>query len=108
MAGVISFRTTKKERELLHLWARERGHKTISEFIRAQLGFQIGIEGTESMQEADEITTFTQVAKVLAQLCDRMDEMRRQLNMQPRAPIMPPAKMTAEEKANLEQAGFQR
>lgn len=79
---MISFRTTKQEREQLKAWTTQRGFKYISELIRATFGFQPGLPGTEPLDEVERKLLENRI-EVLERLetnaIDRLDELDRKL-----------------------------
>lgn len=81
MSGVISIRTTKEERAQIKKWCKERDISTMSELIRAQLGFQPGLEknGTREL-EVGEIDGFENLVAAHYRTEDRIDDLRRLVN----------------------------
>lgn len=63
------------------MWTKQRGFASISELIRTTLGFQLGLPGTETITEADELDNFASLAKLLVGCIDRIDEMKRDINL---------------------------
>lgn len=83
MSGVISFRTSKGERDRMRAEMRELGLDTLGALCRYRFGFPAGEGGTETLKEHElvaEMPVDLATAKVLAMLVDRIDELQRRLS----------------------------
>jgi hypothetical protein len=82
MAGMISIRTTKAERDTIKTWCKQRGVATMSELIRIQLGFEPGLEeaGTRPLDSIQELESVEGCFRVLCNLVDRFDDQRVLVN----------------------------
>jgi hypothetical protein len=80
MAGVVSIRLEKKERDYLRDETRRRGNTYLSETIREMLGFPKATVRTMPIPLLDSIELDTPaLATGFYEIVDRLDEMRRLL-----------------------------
>jgi hypothetical protein len=77
---VVSFRTSKGERDRMRAEARELGLKTLTDLCRYRFGFPLGEPGSEPLTDADLLeggAIEDKTAIVLAHLIDRFDEFEK-------------------------------